>query len=201
MTESNRINLATVNFDQLREILLHLLATEAYQEGDFTLSSGQKSSYYINGKPVSLSAKGAFAIGHLFFSCLPSETQAVAGLTLGADPLVSAVTVVSAYENCPIPGIIVRKTPKGHGTNAYLEGKRLPPQAKVVVLEDVVTTGNSALFAVEQLKAAGYQVSKILAIVDREQGGKELYQEQGIQFQSLFSISEVQAYAQTLPSP
>jgi orotate phosphoribosyltransferase len=115
--------------------------------------------------------------------------------------LVSAVTVVSAYENCPIPGIIVRKTPKGHGTNAYLEGKRLPPQAKVVVLEDVVTTGNSALFAVEQLKAAGYQVSQILAIVDREQGGKELYQEQGIQFQSLFSISEVQAYAQTLPSP
>ena len=181
-------------------MLLHLLATEAYFEGDFTLSSGQKSSYYINGKLVSLSAKGAFAIGQLFFAHLPLETQAVAGLTLGADPLVSAVTVVSAYENCPLPGIIVRKAPKGHGTNAYLEGKRLPPQAKVVVLEDVVTTGNSALFAVEQLKAAGYQVSKILAIVDREQGGNPLYEEQDIPFQALFSITEVQAYAQTLRS-
>lgn len=198
MTESNRINLATANLNQLREILLHLLATEAYQEGDFTLSSGHKSSYYINGKLVSLSAKGAFAIGQLLFSLLPPNTQAVAGLTLGADPLVSAVTVVSAYERYPISGIIVRKTPKGHGTNAYLEGKRLPSQAKVVVLEDVVTTGQSALFAVEQLNAAGYQVSEILAIVDREQGGKALYQEQGIQFQALFSITEVQTYARQL---
>ncbi len=188
------------NLDQLRETLLHLLATEAYQEGDFTLSSRQKSSYYINGKLVSLSAEGALAIGKLFLSLLPSQTQAVAGLTLGADPLVSAVTVVSAYENCPVSGIIVRKQPKGHGTNAYLEGKKLPPQAKVVVLEDVVTTGNSALFAVEQLQAVGYEVNQILAIVDREQGGKELYQKQGIKFQALFSISDLQTYAKQLNS-
>jgi len=188
------------NLDELREKLLHLLATEAYQEGDFTLSSGQKSSYYINGKPVSLSAGGALAIGQLFFSRLPSDTQAVAGLTLGADPLVSAVTVVSAYENRPVSGIIVRKQPKGHGTNAYLEGKNLPPQGKVVVLEDVVTTGNSALFAVEQLQKAGYEVTQILAIVDREQGGKELYQKRGIQFQALFSIHDVQSYAKKLNS-
>ncbi|AFZ45818.1 orotate phosphoribosyltransferase [Halothece sp. PCC 7418] len=186
------------NLEQLKETLLHLIATEAYQEGDFTLSSGQKSSYYVNSKPVSLSAEGAFAIGHLFLSILSPDTQAVAGLTLGADPLVSAVTVVSAYENCPLPGIIVRKKPKGHGTNAYLEGKTLPAKAKVVVLEDVVTTGQSALFAVEQLQAAGYAVSQIVAILDREQGGKELYEKQGIPFQSLFSIREVQAYAQNL---
>ena len=184
------------NLDQVKARLLHLLATEAYQEGDFTLSSGQKSSYYVNGKPVSLSAEGALAIGQLFLSHLPTDTAAVAGLTLGADPLVSAVTVVSAYENRPIPGIIVRKKPKGHGTNAYLEGKKLPPQSKIVVLEDVVTTGQSALFAVEQLQAAGYEVSEILAIIDREQGGKELYQERGIPFQALFSISDLQAYAQ-----
>jgi len=186
------------NLEALREKLLHLLATEAYEQGDFTLSSGQKSSYYINGKPVSLSAEGAFAIGRLFLSLLPPDTQAVAGLTLGADPLVSAVTVVSAYENRPVSGIIVRKKPKGHGTNAYLEGKKLPSQAKVVVLEDVVTTGNSALFAVEQLKTAGYRVTEILAIVDREQGGKELYQKEGIQFQALFSITDVQRYAKQL---
>ena len=145
-----------------------------------------------------MSVEGAFTIGHLFLSVLPPNTQAVAGLTLGADPLVSAVTVVSAYENRPLSGIIVRKKPKGHGTNAYLEGKPLPPQGKVVVLEDVVTTGQSALFAVEQLQAAGYEVSQILAIIDREQGGKELYEKQGIPFQALFSIREVQAYAQNL---
>lgn len=178
-----------------KQTLLHLLATEAYQEGDFTLSSGQKSSYYINGKPVSLSAEGSLAIGNLFFALLPEATQAVAGLTLGADPLVSAVTVVSAYHNSPISGIIVRKKPKGHGTNAYLEGKILPKQAQVVVLEDVVTTGNSALFAVEKLQTAGYNVTQILAIVDREQGGRELYQQRGIKFQALFSITDIQAHA------
>ena len=183
-----------------KQTLLHLLATEAYQEGDFTLSSGQKSSYYINGKPVSLSAEGSLAIGNLFFALLAPDTQAVAGLTLGADPLVSAVTVVSAYNNFPVAGIIVRKEPKGHGTNAYLEGKKLPHQARVAVLEDVVTTGNSALFAVEQLQAAGYNISQILAIVDREQGGKELYQQRGLPFQPLFSITEVQAYARQINS-
>lgn len=198
MTQEKLTNLVQCDQEQLRSVLLHLLATEAYQEGEFTLSSGQKSSYYINGKPVSLSAEGAFAIGQLFLSLLPSDTQAVAGLTLGADPLVSAVTVVSAYEHRPISGMIVRKKPKGHGTNAYLEGKKLPPKAKVVVLEDVVTTGQSALFAVEQLQAAGYEVIEILAIVDREQGGKELYQKQGIDFQALFSITEIQAYARQL---
>lgn len=191
-------NLALASLEELREVLLHLLATKAYQEGDFTLSSGQKSSYYINAKPVSLSAEGAFAIGKLFFSLLTPPTQAVAGLTLGADPLVSSVTVVSAYEKHPLSGIIVRKKPKGHGTNAYLEGSALPSKAQVVVLEDVVTTGNSALFAVEQLKAVGYEVTEILAIVDREQGGKELYQQQGISFQALFSITEVQTYARQL---
>lgn len=195
MTQAHLHDLAAANLEQLREKLRHLLATQAYQEGEFTLSSGQKSSYYINGKEVSLTAEGSFAIGRLLVSMLPWDTQAVAGLTLGADPLISAVTVVSAYENRFVSGIIVRKTPKGHGTNAYLEGKKLPPQAKVVVLEDVVTTGKSALFAVEQLQAVGYQVSEILAIVDRQQGGKERYQQQGIPFRALFSIDEIQESA------
>jgi len=180
---------------ELQQRLCYLLASQAYQEGEFTLSSGQTSSYYINGKQVSLTAEGSLTIGQLLLSRLPSDTQAVAGLTLGADPLISAVTVVSALHNFPVSGIIVRKKPKGYGTNAYLEGKILPPQAKVVVLEDVVTTGNSALFAVEKLQAVGYQVSQILAIVDRQQGGKQLYQEQGIPFEALFSIRDIQNYA------
>lgn len=189
-------SLATSDLSTLRSYLLGLFVNRAYQEGEFLLSSGQKSSYYINGKQVTLTAEGALAIGRLLFSLLPLETQGVAGLTLGADPLVTAVSVVSAYENRPIPALIVRKIAKGHGTQAYIEGPTLSPGAKVVVLEDVVTTGKSAMLAVERLRAASYQVDTIMALVDREQGGTEFYQQQGLQFTPLFSIREIQqAYA------
>ena len=187
-------SLANASLQQLRLDLLSLLAKFAYQEGDFTLSSGVKSSYYINCKQVTLRADGALTSGRLLFALLPEDTQAVAGLTLGADPLVSAVSVVSAYCNQPIPALIIRKEPKGHGTKAYIEGPTLATGAKVVVLEDVVTTGRSAMLAVERLQAAGYQVEQIMALVDRQQGGKELYESKGLQFQSLFSIQELQEY-------
>ncbi len=187
-------SLANASSQQLRQNLLSLLTKFAYQEGDFTLSSGAKSSYYINCKQVTLRADGALIIGRLLFSLLPENTQAVAGLTLGADPLVSAVSVVSAYENKSIPALIIRKEPKGHGTKAYLEGPTLEPGARVVVLEDVVTTGRSAMLAVERLQAAGYHVEQIMALVDRQQGGAELYQSKGLKFQSLFSIAELQEY-------
>ncbi|MDJ0600239.1 MAG: orotate phosphoribosyltransferase [Crocosphaera sp.] len=186
------ISVATADLLALRAYLLDLFVKLAYQEGEFTLSSGQKSSYYINGKQVTLKAEGALAIGRLFLSMLPPNTQAVAGLTLGADPIVSAVSVVSAYENCPIPALIIRKQAKGHGTQAYIEGPTLPPGATVVVLEDVVTTGKSAMLAVERLRAVGYTVNTILALVDREQGGTEFYESQGLNFQALFSITEIQ---------
>ena len=94
----------------------------------------------------------------------------------------------------PFLALIIRKEPKGHGTKAYLEGPTLEPGAKVVVLEDVVTTGRSAMLAVERLQAAGYQVEQIMALVDRQQGGKELYQSKGLKFQALFSIPELQEY-------
>ncbi|MEO1342183.1 MAG: orotate phosphoribosyltransferase [Cyanobacteria bacterium J06635_13] len=184
--------LATADRDTLRQILLDLIVKHAYVEGDFTLSSGAKSSYYINCKQVTLNAAGALALGRLLLQQLPPDTSAVAGLTLGADPMVSAVSVVSAYEARPLPGLIIRKKPKGHGTQAYIEGPALPQGAKVIVLEDVVTTGGSALTAVERLLDAGYEVTQILALVDREQGGKELYQSKEIDFQALFSIQEVQ---------
>jgi orotate phosphoribosyltransferase len=189
---------AATDLTSLRQLLLDLFCQLAYKEGDFVLSSGQRSSYYINGKQVTLHPQGALAIGRLLLSQLPTDTQAVAGLTLGADPIVSAVSVVSAYENRPIPALIVRKESKGHGTMAYIEGPSLPAAAKVVVLEDVVTTGQSALKAVERLKNAGYEVEQIIALVDRQQGGAELYESAGLKFQSLFSIQEIQAQAKTL---
>lgn len=182
----------STDLTSLRQLLLDLFCELAYKEGDFVLSSGQRSSYYINGKQVTLHPQGALAIGRLLLSLLPSDTKAVAGLTLGADPIVSAVSVISALENRPIPALIVRKESKGHGTMAYIEGPTLPEGAQVVVLEDVVTTGQSAMKAVERLKDAGYQVEQVIALVDRQQGGAEFYQSVGLKFQAVFSISDLQ---------
>jgi orotate phosphoribosyltransferase len=192
INSSDIFKVSNDNLISLRQVLLDLFVKLAYKEGDFLLSSGQKSSYYINGKQVTLRGDGALAIGRLIFAMLPKNTQAVAGLTLGADPMVTAVSVVSAYENNPIPALIVRKEAKGHGTMAYIEGPTLPNGANIVVLEDVVTTGKSAMLAVEKLRDAGYKVDRIISIVDREQGGEEFYRSQGLNFESIFTISEIQ---------
>ncbi len=176
----------------IKQRLLDLFCQMAYQEGDFVLSSGARSSYYINGKEVTLHPQGALAIGRILLNMLPSDTQAVAGLTLGADPIVSAVSVVSALENRPIPALIVRKEAKGHGTKAYIEGPSLPLSAKVIVLEDVVTTGRSAMKAVTRLRDAGYTVDRVISLVDREQGGAEYYKTVDLQFESVFSITDIQ---------
>ncbi|MFB2833380.1 orotate phosphoribosyltransferase [Floridanema evergladense] len=189
---------ASSDLTSLRQELLDLFCQLAYQSGDFVLSSGQKSSYYINGKQVTLHPQGGLAIGRLLLAMLPEDTQAVAGLTLGADPIVSAVSVISALENRPIPALIVRKEAKGHGTKAYVEGPNLPDGAKVVVLEDVVTTGQSAMKAVERLRLAGYTVEEVISLVDRKQGGEEFYQSVGLKFSAVFGIEEIQSRAKEL---
>jgi orotate phosphoribosyltransferase len=189
---------ATADLITLRQHLLDLFCKFAYQEGDFVLSSGQRSSYYINGKQVTLHPQGALAIGRVILSQVPIDAQAVAGLTLGADPIVSAVSVVSAYENRPIPALIIRKEAKGHGTRAYIEGPSLLDGALVVVLEDVVTTGQSAMKAVERLQQAGYKVNQVIALVDRLQGGAEFYEAAGLKFQAVFSIQEIQERSRQL---
>ncbi|MBE9222894.1 orotate phosphoribosyltransferase [Cyanobacterium stanieri LEGE 03274] len=177
----------------LKQQLLDMFVEYAYQEGDFILSSGQKSNFYLNGKQVTLRAQGALAVGKLIYTMLDDQTKAIAGLTLGADPIVSAVSVVSAYENNPIPALIIRKEAKGHGTKAYIEGPSLPEGSMITVLEDVVTTGKSAMLAVERLINAGYKVDKIISLVDRQAGGAEFYQSQGLQFESIFTIADIQA--------
>lgn len=182
----------TADLTILRYKLLDLFCRLAYQEGDFLLSSGLRSSYYVNKTQVTLNPQGALAIGRVLFPLLPIDTEAVGGLTLGADPIVTAVSIVSVYENRPIPALIIRKEAKGYGTRAYIEGPSLPEGAKVVVLEDVVTTGQSALKAVERLKEAGYTVNQVIALVNRQQGGAELYQSAGLKFETLFSINEIQ---------
>jgi orotate phosphoribosyltransferase len=183
----------TIDIPTLKDNLLDLLCRLAYKEGDFTLSSGQKSTYYINGKQVTLHPQGALATGRVLLDLLPDDTAGVAGLTLGADPIVAAVSVVSVYENRPLPALIIRKEAKGHGTQAYIEGPTLAAGAKVVVLEDVVTTGQSAMLAVERLRGAGYTVDRVVTLVDRQQGGAEFYAERGLKFDAVFTIADLQA--------
>ncbi len=187
-------DLPTADLSAVRLALLDLICEVAYKEGDFTLSSGQKSTYYITGKQVTLHAQGALMMARLLLAMLPPNAVAVGGLTLGADPMVSAVSIVGAYENRPVTPLIIRKEAKGHGTRAYIEGPELPAGSLVTILEDVVTTGASALQAVERLRAAGYVVNDILALVDRQQGGQALYDAAGLNFQPIFTIDELQAY-------
>ena len=187
-------DLPTADLSFVRSALLDLMCEVAYKEGDFTLSSGKKSTYYINGKQVTLHARGALMVARLLLDMLPAGTVGVGGLTLGADPMVSAVSIVGAYENRPVTPLIIRKEAKGHGTRAYIEGPELPAGSSVVILEDVVTTGASALKAVERLRDAGYEVNDILALVDRNQGGQELYKKEGLNFRPIFTIDNLQKH-------
>jgi orotate phosphoribosyltransferase len=179
----------------MRQTLLPLLAGKAYRHGQFTLASGRSSDHYVNCKPVSLSGMGLALLGSLLLEQVETDASAVAGLTLGADPLVSAVALQATLAGRELDALIVRKEAKGHGTGAWLEGP-LPPDGSVItVLEDVVTTGGSSLKAVTQLRAAGYRVNRVVTIVDRQEGGLEAMTAAGLELRSLFLLDEVAAAA------
>lgn len=159
-----------------RARLLELLRVRAFAEREVTLSSGLKSNFYIDCKQVSLHAEGASLIGalfHLIIEDVAPDAVAVGGLTLGADPLATATSVLSYQAGRPRDAFIVRKEPKGHGTNQWVESAGLPSGAKVVILEDVVTTGASTLRAVERSRQAGLTVLHAVGLVDRLEGGRE----------------------------
>ena len=198
---SSILSLTTLPLPELRDRLLNLFCQVAYKEGNFVLSSGQQSSYYINGKQVTLHPEGVVMVGRLLLEQVPAEAIAVAGLTLGADPMVTAVSLVGAYCDRVITPLIVRKEAKGHGTQAYIEGPALSAGSPVIVLEDVVTTGQSAWKAVERLRDAGYTVNTVLALVDRQQGGSDFYAEKALRFEALFSIADIKARYDELQSP
>ena len=190
-----------------RQRLLSLLAERAYRHGQFTLASGRSSSHYVNCKPVSLSGEGLALLGSLMLEPVDADAVAVAGLTLGADPLVSAVALRAAQAGRPLDALIVRKEAKGHGTGAWLEGPLPAEGALITVLEDVVTTGGSALKAVQQLRQAGYRVERVVAIVDRQEGGAEAMAAAGLALHSLFLLEEVARLAgvplagEAMPAP
>jgi orotate phosphoribosyltransferase len=178
---------------EARLLLLRMLAERAYRRGSFTLASGRQSDHYVNCKPVSLSGLGLALLGRQLLAGVEADAVAVAGLTLGADPLVSAVALQAALEGRGLDALIVRKEAKGHGTGAWLEGPLPPPGSLITVLEDVVTTGGSALKAVIQLREAGYRVERVVAIVDRQEGGAEAMAAAGLELHSLFLLEEVAA--------
>jgi orotate phosphoribosyltransferase len=176
-----------------RHLLLTLLAAQAYRRGTFTLASGRASAHYVNCKPVSLSGTGLALLGRLLLPQVEPDAVAVAGLTLGADPLVSAVAFQAALTGRPLDALIVRKEAKGHGTGDWLEGPLPAPGLPVTVLEDVVTSGGSALKAAKLLRQAGYGVRRVVAIVDRREGGEAALAEEGLELRSLFGLEQVAA--------
>ena len=176
-----------------KEELLELLKKDAYKKGDYTLSSGRKSEHYVNCKPVTLSSRGLTLSSVMLLEAVEKESVAVAGLTLGADPLVSGVAVVCGLDNIKVDALIVRKEAKGHGTQAYIEGPLPEKGAKITVLEDVITTGGSAIQAVKRLRDAGYVVNRVVSIIDRQEDGEAdtAMKLAGLELISIFKLDEL----------
>ena len=189
--------------DQLM-YLLHLLATRSARRGQFTLASGRRSTLYIDARLTTMSPEGLAAIGPLGLAALRDTgwgVQAVGGLTLGADPVAYAISYASALAGTPLRAFTVRKEAKAHGTGKLIEG---PFQSgdRVAVIEDVITTGVSALRAVAAVRAAGGEVAGVLALVDREEGGREALEAEGLDVRALTSAREILARMPTeAPSP
>ena len=175
----------------MKDELLKMLKENAYRKGEYTLSSGKKSDHYVNCKPVILTGRGLTLASMMLLEHV--DTKVVAGLTLGADPLVSGVAVCSALDMRLVDALIVRKEAKGHGTQAWIEGREYPEGTKVVVLEDVITTGGSSIKAVKKLREAGYKVDRVVAVVDRQEDGEAdaAMKEEGLELKSLFTLKEL----------
>ena len=179
-----------------RQALLELIREQALQFGTFTLASGKQASFYLDCRQVTLDARGAKLIGEGMLELLGEQMpDLVGGMVIGADPITGAILALAgdrqlaAKSGQALRGIMVRKEPKGHGTGKFVEGP-FQPGEEVVIVEDVVTTGGSSLKAIEHCKAVGLHVKRVLAIVDRLEGGREAFAEQGIELKTLFTIRD-----------
>ena len=179
--------------DYHRDSLLDLIVRDAYEKGEYKLSSGRTSEHYVNCKPVTLSGEGLTIASALLLEFIETDTAAVAGLTLGADPLVSGVAMAAWNKDWDVSALIVRKEAKGHGTGAWIEGPLPPAGSKVTILEDVITTGGSAIKAATRVRDAGYVVDRVVALVDRQENGEadEFMESAGLELYSLFNLEEV----------
>jgi orotate phosphoribosyltransferase len=176
-----------------RSRLIALLATRSTRRGQFTLASGKTSTLYIDARLTTMSPEGLSLIGAIGLETLRNESwevDAVGGLTLGADPIAYAISYTSAASKKPIRAFTVRKQAKEHGTGKLIEGP-FNSGDRVAIIEDVITTGRSALQAIDAVRSAGATIAGVLALVDREEGGREAIQATGIQVVSIVTASEI----------
>jgi orotate phosphoribosyltransferase len=173
-----------------KQALIALVRQKALKFGQFTLASGKKATYYLDGKQVTLDPTGARLVAEGMLDLLMAGPlpAAVGGMSIGADPITAAVVTMSAVRGTPLLGFMVRKEAKGHGTNQYLEGPVTPGQTAVIV-EDVVTTGSS-LRAIERAEAFGLKIVGVLAIIDRMEGGAQAFAARGYPLSSLLTIRD-----------
>jgi len=177
----------TTERDSLRRMLLE----RSMRFGEFTLSSGATSHYYIDVRKTSLHPEGLQLISKLFWSVLAKDNiTAIGGLTLGADPLVAGVMLHAATEGKMLEGFLVRRTTKEHGTRAQVEGN-LAGHKRIAILDDVITSGESSLIAAEAAETYKAEIVRIIAVVDRAQGAAQIFQQKGFPFTTLFTIEEL----------
>ena len=179
----------------MRLELLKMILEKSYREGDFTLSSGLKSNFYIDLKPTILHPEGASMVGALCVDWMKEEKitfHGVGGLTLGADPIVMSVSLAALEKGIMLPATMIRKEPKKHGTSRFIEGvENFKRGDRFVVVEDVVTTGGSAKKAIEILKNEGFSPTHVFSIVDREAGGAAEFEKLGCKFKALYTLTEL----------
>jgi orotate phosphoribosyltransferase len=174
-------------------VLVTLLAERSTKRGEFTLASGKRSKYYIDARLTTMSPEGLSVIGRLGLSTLRQSgwaIDAIGGLTLGADPISYAISYASAESDQPLRAFTVRKETKAHGTGKLIEGP-FREGDHVAVIEDVITTGGSALRAIDAIRAAHGTVEGVLALVDREEGGRQAIESAGVSIISLVSASQI----------
>ncbi|MEO8911129.1 MAG: orotate phosphoribosyltransferase [Gemmatimonadaceae bacterium] len=173
--------------------MIRLLADRSAKRGQFTLASGRQSNFYVDARLTTMSPEGLSIIGPLglaTFRELGWQVDAIGGLTLGADPISFAISLASARSDHPLRAFTVRKEAKGHGTGKLIEGP-FRPGDHVVVIEDVITTGDSALRAIEAVRSAKGLISGLLALVDREEGGRQAIEKAGVEVTSLATASQI----------
>lgn len=180
--------------DQKRRQLLQLLKEKSFKyrpDPPFKLASGRESHYYIDCRPTTHNAQGLALVGEIVFEMIRDlQVDAVGGLTMGADPIAHAVALTSFLQGRPINAFSVRKKFKEHGTGGLVVGD-VRPGDRVVILEDVITTGGSALQAISAARDFGLEVVKVIILVDREEGGKEAVAQEVPEVEAVFTISEL----------
>jgi len=180
--------------EEEKKRLLRILKNLSYEEGDFTLASGKKSTFYVDCKETTLNPEGMYLVGHLMYNKVRQipDAEAVGGVSIGGDPLVCATVMVSYAAGDPIPGFFIRKEPKGHGRNLWIEGgKNLRKGMNVVILEDVVTTGGSSLKAIEIAEKEGLTVKGLVVLLDRLEGGREVIESKGYAYKYIVTLNDL----------